>query len=72
MDGETIVDAAAELGYMHRNFEKMAGGADHWQIIPYTDRLNYCSSFTERPRLGARCREAAGHCLRRPGPRPSA
>jgi NADH-quinone oxidoreductase subunit C/D len=45
MDGETIVDAAAEIGYMHRNFEKMAEVRSYWQIIPYTDRLNYCSSF---------------------------
>ncbi len=45
MDGETIHDAAAEIGYMHRNFEKMAEVRTYWQIIPYTDRLNYCSSF---------------------------
>lgn len=45
MDGETIVNAAAEIGYMHRNFEKMAEVRTYWQIIPYTDRLNYCSSF---------------------------
>jgi len=30
---------------MHRNFEKMAEERTYWQIIPYTDRLNYCSSF---------------------------
>jgi NADH-quinone oxidoreductase subunit C/D len=45
MDGETITDAEAEIGYMHRNFEKMAENRTYWQIIPYTDRLNYCSSF---------------------------
>jgi len=45
LDGESIVDAAAEIGYMHRNFEKMAEERTYWQIIPYTDRLNYCSSF---------------------------
>jgi len=45
MDGETILDAEAEIGYMHRNFEKMAEVRTYWQIIPYTDRLNYCSSF---------------------------
>jgi NADH-quinone oxidoreductase subunit C/D len=45
MDGETIKDAEAEIGYMHRNFEKMAESRTYWQIIPYTDRLNYCSSF---------------------------
>src|SRR5262245_12059643 len=45
MDGETIADAEAEIGYMHRNFEKMAEERTYWQVIPYTDRLNYCSSF---------------------------
>jgi len=45
MDGETIVESEAEIGYMHRNFEKMAEARTYWQIIPYTDRLNYCSSF---------------------------
>jgi NADH-quinone oxidoreductase subunit C/D len=45
LDGETVVDAEAEIGYMHRNFEKMAEERTYWQIIPYTDRLNYCSSF---------------------------
>jgi NADH-quinone oxidoreductase subunit C/D len=45
MDGEIIQDAEAEIGYMHRNFEKMAEERTYWQIIPYTDRLNYCSSF---------------------------
>jgi NADH-quinone oxidoreductase subunit C/D len=45
LDGETIQDAEAEIGYMHRNFEKMAESRTYWQVIPYTDRLNYCSSF---------------------------
>src|SRR5262245_1169799 len=45
MDGETIQACEAEIGYMHRNFEKMAEVRTYWQIIPYTDRLNYCSSF---------------------------
>jgi len=45
LDGETIADAEAEIGYMHRNFEKMVEERTYWQVIPYTDRLNYCSSF---------------------------
>jgi NADH-quinone oxidoreductase subunit C/D len=45
MDGETIEQCEAEIGYMHRNFEKMAEIRTYWQIIPYTDRLNYCSAF---------------------------
>jgi NADH-quinone oxidoreductase subunit C/D len=45
MEGETIAACEAEIGYMHRNLEKMAEARTYWQIIPYTDRLNYCSSF---------------------------
>jgi NADH-quinone oxidoreductase subunit C/D len=45
LEGETVTDAEAEIGYMHRNFEKMAEERTYWQVIPYTDRLNYCSSF---------------------------
>ncbi|MCM2255546.1 MAG: NADH dehydrogenase (quinone) subunit D [Vicinamibacteria bacterium] len=45
LDGEIVRDAEAEIGYMHRNFEKMAEARTYWQVIPYTDRLNYCSSF---------------------------
>ncbi len=45
LDGETIKESEAEIGYLHRNFEKMAEERTYWQIIPYTDRLNYCSAF---------------------------
>jgi NADH dehydrogenase I D subunit len=45
LDGEVITDADVELGYLHRQFEKMAETHTYWQVIPYCDRLNYCSSF---------------------------
>ena len=35
----------AEIGYLHRCFEKMAETHQWNGVIPYTDRLNYCSSF---------------------------
>lgn len=44
MDGETIVRAMPEIGYLHRCFEKMAETHPYNQVIPYTDRLNYCSA----------------------------
>ena len=44
MDGERIYRANVEIGYLHRCFEKMAETHPYNQIIPYTDRLNYCSS----------------------------
>lgn len=42
--GETIHRANVELGYLHRCFEKMAETHAYNQVIPYTDRLNYCSA----------------------------
>jgi NADH-quinone oxidoreductase subunit C/D len=45
MDGETIAASEVEIGYLHRCFEKMSETHTWNQVIPYTDRLNYCSSF---------------------------
>lgn len=45
LDGEQIVNSDVEIGYLHRCFEKMAETHTWQQVIPYTDRLNYCSSF---------------------------
>ncbi|MBN1826227.1 MAG: NADH dehydrogenase (quinone) subunit D [Candidatus Eisenbacteria bacterium] len=44
LDGETIRHAVPEIGYLHRGFEKSAEKGNYTQVIPYTDRLNYCSS----------------------------
>lgn len=43
LDGETIVNATPEIGYLHRCFEKESEVKTYTQIIPYTDRLNYLS-----------------------------
>ncbi|TNF82121.1 MAG: NADH-quinone oxidoreductase subunit D [Acidobacteria bacterium] len=45
LDGETIDASEVEIGYLHRCFEKMSETHTWQQVIPYTDRLNYCSSF---------------------------
>ena len=45
LDGETIMASDIEIGYLHRCFEKMSETHTWTQVIPYTDRLNYCSSF---------------------------
>ncbi len=44
LDGETIVASRMEIGYLHRCFEKMAEQQTWNTVIPFTDRLNYCSS----------------------------
>lgn len=45
MDGETITACVTEIGYLHRGFEKSCENHTYNQIIPYTDRLNYCSAI---------------------------
>lgn len=45
LDGETIAGAVTEIGYLHRGFEKMVEQGTFQQVLPYTDRLNYCSAI---------------------------
>jgi NADH-quinone oxidoreductase subunit D len=43
LDGEVIVKADVEIGYLHRAFEKDCEVGGYNNAIPYTDRLNYVS-----------------------------
>ncbi len=43
LDGERIIKADVEIGYLHRGFEKTAEHRTYMQVLPYTDRLNYVS-----------------------------
>jgi NADH dehydrogenase I D subunit len=46
LDGETVERAGVDIGYLHRGFEKIVEIKQYTQVIPYTDRLNYCSGLT--------------------------
>lgn len=43
LDGETVVSAECELGYLHRGYEKLAENMTYHEYIPHTDRLDYIS-----------------------------
>jgi len=45
LEGEKIARCEPVIGYLHRAFEKSAEKGTYTQVIPYTDRLNYCSSM---------------------------
>lgn len=45
LDGETIVNADVQVGFLHRGFEKECESGFYYQAIPYTDRLNYSSAI---------------------------
>lgn len=43
LEGERIVNAECEIGYLHRAFEKHAESETWNNVVPWTDRLNYVS-----------------------------
>ncbi len=45
VEGEKIIKCVPEIGYLHRGFEKSSEKGTYTQVIPYTDRLNYCSAM---------------------------
>ncbi len=44
IDGEKIVSAHPDIGFLHRGYEKIAENRTYYQFIPYTDRLDYLSA----------------------------
>ena len=46
LDGERIVKATPDLGYLHRGVEKLSEGLTYMQIIPHTDRLDYVCAMS--------------------------
>lgn len=43
LDAERILNAEVEVGYLHRGFEKTCENKTYFNLLPYTDRLNYVS-----------------------------
>jgi NADH-quinone oxidoreductase subunit D len=43
LDGEEIVNCELEMGYLHRGFEKICENKAYFNMLIYTDRLNYVS-----------------------------
>src|SRR5579863_6301585 len=47
LEGETIVRADPEIGFLHRGFQKSCENVTWTQCLPYTDRLNYVSALMD-------------------------
>jgi NADH-quinone oxidoreductase subunit D len=46
LDGERVVDAIPDIGYLHSGFEKLGESLDFNQYVTVTDRMNYISPMT--------------------------
>ena len=46
LDGETIIKAVPELGYLHRGYEKLAENCSYHEFITHTDRLDYLAPLS--------------------------
>lgn len=46
LKGERVVRSDVHCGYLHRGFEKECESHTWHNLIPYTDRLNYCSALS--------------------------
>lgn len=43
LDGEKVLASEVEVGYLHRGFEKTCEAKTYFNLLIYTDRLNYVS-----------------------------
>lgn len=43
LDGETVIDAQPDIGYLHSGFEKLGEVLDFNQYVTIVDRMNYIS-----------------------------
>jgi NADH-quinone oxidoreductase subunit D len=43
LDGERVIEAMPDIGYLHSGFEKLGESLDYNQYVTVTDRMNYIS-----------------------------
>jgi len=46
LDGEVVVKATPDIGFLHRGLEKLAEHKTYHQCIPLTDRLDYVAGMS--------------------------
>ncbi len=46
LDGETIEKCVVDIGYLHRGLEKVAENKTYQEFMPYTDRMDYLSPYS--------------------------
>jgi NADH-quinone oxidoreductase subunit D len=60
MDGERIVKATPDIGYLHRGMEKLAEAYGYNKFIPYTDRFDYLAPVSNNIACAMAVEKAVG------------
>lgn len=60
LDGERVVSAQPDFGYVHRGFEKMAEAMTYPQYVYLTDRMDYLSAMFNEWSYCLACESLAG------------
>jgi NADH-quinone oxidoreductase subunit D len=59
-DGEVVVRATPDIGYLHRGLEKIAEALEYRQFMPYTDRLDYVCAMNSNHAYALAVEKLAG------------
>ncbi len=60
LDGETIEKVKLDIGYLHRGVEKIAENKTYQEFMPYTDRMDYLSPYSNNVALCTAVEKIAG------------
>ncbi len=60
LDGETVIKAVPDIGYLHRGYEKIAENSTYHEFIPHTDRLDYLSPLSNNVAVALAIEKVAG------------
>lgn len=60
LDGETIDKCVIDIGYLHRGLEKVAENKTYQEFMPYTDRMDYLSPYSNNVAWCLAVEKAAG------------
>ena len=60
IDGERVVTATPDVGYLHRGMEKLGETLGYHRFIPYTDRLDYLAPLSNNCAIAHAAEQVCG------------
>ncbi len=60
LDGEIVTEVVPDIGYLHRNFEKIVEAWAYSGIVPFSDRNDYLAAITNEVAVCLAIEELAG------------